>query len=520
MIDNGKKPKERQTKTNSKKTLTEVEQPQDLAPFDIIRTESVFSKFPVHNLSKKGSVNIHITKKNKNGQVDFLWKVSPNRDYGEPRQLAYKLDTLVINRKIDEAGRPLPKVICLGSLREICKELELSGSGRDTNHLKKAFLQNVGALITAKLTYKTKEGFERWLEFGGTRYSVVFTREKFPDGRKADATYIIFHDPYWEFLNSAPARPLNYNYLKALPPAAQRFYELISFEIFAAIKHNLPHAKILYSSYCDRAPQQRYYDRHHTQTQMGQLHKPHLQSGYIAEVRYKPTVDDEGKPDWFICYVPGQKAKEEYNSFNRKGRTKRAEGQQQELSLPKDSITTQTEELLKHFYRLFQGVENPTPRPKEKDQATSLIAQYGFEKARYVVEFAHREAPKTNYQPKTFGGILHYTSEALKELEKKMRAKELLRKREEQKQQEEEKEQKEKQELYEFFLSLSQTEQERINAEVMENLKTHPLPIIWQRVREQGEQALTSPMVKAAFETELRKILQRLKQEKEGNGLK
>jgi hypothetical protein len=48
----------------------------------------------------------------------------------------------------------------------------------------------------------------------------------------------------------------------------------------------------------------------------------------------------------------------------------------------------------------------------------------------------------------------------------------------------------------------------------MEHLKTHPLPLIFQRVREQGDKALTSPMIKAAFEGELRKILERLKQER------
>src|ERR1700733_6605555 len=78
---------------------------------DIIRTETALSRLPVHNLAKKGSIKISIIKKTEKGEVELLWNVSPSRDYGEPRQLAYKLDTIVINQRIEEAGSPLPKTL-------------------------------------------------------------------------------------------------------------------------------------------------------------------------------------------------------------------------------------------------------------------------------------------------------------------------------------------------------------------------------------------------------------------------
>jgi hypothetical protein len=95
----------------------------DLVPIHVIRTETVLSKLPMHNLAKKGNVNIHIIKKNDQGHVELYWKVAPNPEYGDPRQLSYKLDTIVINQRIDQLERPLPKLIKLGSLREIAKEL-------------------------------------------------------------------------------------------------------------------------------------------------------------------------------------------------------------------------------------------------------------------------------------------------------------------------------------------------------------------------------------------------------------
>ena len=60
----------------------------EAAALDIIRTETVLSRLPVHNLAKKGSISIQILKKTSTGEVELLWRISPSRDYGEPRQLA------------------------------------------------------------------------------------------------------------------------------------------------------------------------------------------------------------------------------------------------------------------------------------------------------------------------------------------------------------------------------------------------------------------------------------------------
>lgn len=303
----------------SSTSIFKNEQPGELIPLSIIRTETVLSRLPIHNLCKRGRVNIEIKKRDERGAVDLMWEVSYNDRYGPPRQLAYKLDTLVVNRRIEEAERPLPKHVRLGSLREICKELDLS-EGEATNQVKRAIHQNAGAYITAKLSYKANDGTERKLEAGFTRYNVVFTGEQLPDGRRADAVYLILNDPYREVLNSAPVRPLDYNYLKALNPAAQRFYEVVSYRIFAAIKFKHPHARISYSDYCNYSAQQRYYDYDHFKKQMYKVHRPHLQSGYLSAVRFEETSDDEGKPDWIMFYVPGAKARAEYATFTRKGR--------------------------------------------------------------------------------------------------------------------------------------------------------------------------------------------------------
>src|SRR2546423_1023790 len=144
------------------------EQAQDLTPLNIIRSETVLSRYPIHRLAKRGNISIEIKKRDQDGEVLFNWEVSHNSRHGQPGPLAYKLDTLVINRKIDEARKPLPQIICLGSLRDICEEMGLHASGQNIAHLKKALRQNAFAAVTAKVRYKGLSGEERFVEINDT----------------------------------------------------------------------------------------------------------------------------------------------------------------------------------------------------------------------------------------------------------------------------------------------------------------------------------------------------------------
>jgi len=287
-----------------------------LTPLNVIRTENVVSRFPVHNLSKKGKIEIQIVKRNTQGEVEIKWEVSYNDKHGQARQLAYKLDTIVINRRIEEEGRPLPKLIRLGSLREIADRLDMGGN---TNVIKRALRQNASAFITVKVGYTNVDGTEKTLEADFTRYSVIFTGEKLPDKRRADCVYLNLNDVYWTMLNEAPWRPQDYDYLKALTPAAQRFYEIVSAKFYNTFRFsNLNASKITYSEYCAYSAQQRYFDYEHFKKQMYKVHQPHKKSGYLSDVSYESMQDAEGKPDWMMRYVPGPKAKNEFEYFTGK----------------------------------------------------------------------------------------------------------------------------------------------------------------------------------------------------------
>jgi hypothetical protein len=289
----------------------------DSLPINPIRVETALSRYPVHRIAKHGEIAIDIRERNQNGEVSIRWEVNHIPKYGQPGPLAYKLDTLIINRRIEEAGRPIPRVIRLGSLREITDELGLST--HDTNIIKKAMHQNASVYITAKIRYRQSNGAEQTLETGFTRYQVIFTGERLPDGRTADAVYLVLHDAFIQVLNGAMTRPLDYDYLKNLSPAPQRFYEILSFQMYAAIKNDRHRAKLLYTEFCKYAPLTRHVSWELARKQMAKIHAPHQKSGYIGKIDYEQTVDADGIPDWIMLYQPGPKARAEYRAFTKRG---------------------------------------------------------------------------------------------------------------------------------------------------------------------------------------------------------
>ena len=103
-------------------------------PPNPIRVESGISRYPIHRLAKHGDIAIDIRERNESGEVSIRWEVTHS-----PGPLAYKLDTLIINRRIEEATRPIPRMIRLGSLRDICRELG-QNEGQATKNIKKLTL--------------------------------------------------------------------------------------------------------------------------------------------------------------------------------------------------------------------------------------------------------------------------------------------------------------------------------------------------------------------------------------------
>lgn len=365
------------------------------AEFSAIWVESVMAKLPLHTLSTQGQLQVRIEKRGAGGEISLLWQVSPSSQFGEPRHLAYKLDTLVINKRIDEAGPPTPKVLRLGSLRSICRELGLTESGHNLNDIKQALAQNAGATIKARLFYRDREGGQRKLEAVFSRYSVVFTGDTLPDGSEANGVYVVMNDIYQGFLNQVPLRPLDFNYLRQLAPSACRFYEVVSFRIYSALKYGWPKVSMTYSEYCEATGQRRLETGTAVSKQMYKLHKPHLDSGYLAKVEFEKTLDEDGRADWNIWYVPGPRAKDEYVKFS-EGKQPAGEPTQQSL-LPRGQ--SPAEELVAHFLTLRFGGVKRRIAAKEIEMAKGLLQAGGLAAAKERLATALNAALESGVKP-------------------------------------------------------------------------------------------------------------------------
>ncbi len=221
--------------------------------FNTIRVETAF-RYPIHQLDKaKIGVPIEITKSLGNGAKEY-WRVKHT-----PGPLSYQIDSLVINRKLDEVGwEQLPQLLPIGSLSSICRMLNRSDSGTSRRDIREALEKNAGALITADFQYQlkptdktAKSKGKAYANFRGTfsRYAVYFTGMTLPNGISADCTYVHFNHLYFQALKNATLRPLDYDYLKALTVGAQKFYEIVSYRIFAALTHRRDSAWISYNDY-------------------------------------------------------------------------------------------------------------------------------------------------------------------------------------------------------------------------------------------------------------------------------
>jgi hypothetical protein len=87
-------------------------------------------------------------------------------------------------------------------------------------------------------------------------------------------------------------------------------------------------------------------------------------------------------------------------------------------SKQRSNLHLQAEELVRHFYKVFHGVENDDPPGKAIDQATTLLTSHGFEKAKYVIEYSHAAAESTNFKIQHFGAVLSYASRAIADFDR------------------------------------------------------------------------------------------------------
>jgi hypothetical protein len=161
--------------------------------------------------------------------------------------------------------------------------------------------------------------------------------------------------------------------------------------------------------------------------QMHKIHKPHLDSGYLSKVSYQSYSDADGQPDWWMLYVPGPRAKAEYEYFNqRKGARKQLrEGGNALAEKREPGYSAEALALVRLFYELRYNQPDYTPPPQSNmlKDAEYLLAKHGREKARQIVRFAVEQGrgKPEEAQVRWFQGVLSFEGQALAALQRQQR---------------------------------------------------------------------------------------------------
>jgi hypothetical protein len=118
------------------------------------------------------------------------------------------------------------------------------------------------------------------------------------------------------------------------------------------------------------------------------LYKPLSNGGFIGRAAIEKTRD---RKDYKVIFEKNMKP---------------------EAILPARGVD-EPEALVIYFRQVFfRSSGSININKKELEHAGKLVEAYGFECAKFVIEFAHKEAPKTNFDIKAFGGVMQYAPAA------------------------------------------------------------------------------------------------------------
>lgn len=414
---------------------------QELLIPEFIKAEVNFLMFPFFALSKKGLRQKLQTEykdiiRKDTQQLEIFWQVTANVKYGYPSPFdreVHKVIEQIIDRILDKEGQ-VTNPLCLGSLYGLCKKMEIADSGKNKKTIKESLRRIVATTVTSEGAFFSKKVKRRISDTFHLYDRAVFKDEELSDGNVADTNYLFLGSWYLQSINSFYVKPLDYKYLQSLKSKiASRLYEILGVRFYGLKNKKQSYVWFDYQKLCQLLPItiQRYLS--HARKYLEPAHDELIKTGFLAKIRW-----GENKGDWLIYYYPGKRAKKEIRK-RRETNFLDTELSPNQSFLP--LLDSKAQNLVCYFQKEHNQIEDYKVKKKELDQVQGLIDQYGEEKAKYIVNYALKKAPETNYKMKYFGAVLSYTEEALKTFKEerfreKERKEELKQQREEEKLQE------------------------------------------------------------------------------------
>ena len=282
----------------------------------IINSEVNLLVFPFFSLSTKGLKNKTTTIyqeiiKKGNREINLLWKVSSNSEYGYPGPFDRKVQQAIseilseILKKEGEIKNPIP----LGSLYSLCKRMKIEKyGGAEYRKIKEAFKRIKTTSIESKGTFYSKDN-NQWVEDIFSLYDrVIFKGEKIADNEIADDNYLFLGSWYLQNLNSFYIKPIDYNYLQSLKSKiGSRLYEILGVKFYGLRNRRDNFICYKYSKLCQLLPVTPHEQISLAKQQIDPGNHELQATGFISKFDWR----EKGNKDWLIYYWPGERAKEE-----------------------------------------------------------------------------------------------------------------------------------------------------------------------------------------------------------------
>lgn len=339
---------------------------------------------------------------------DFTFKTSRNTATMYPGPLARKAHLAVLS-VATEQGMPIQNPIAWG-WRDLCRRMEIAGSGRDILQLKAAIESTAGLLIKSHYALFSKPDNRMIRNQDDTLHlydRVSFVGSDLPGGGTADANYLWLSDWYLDNLNAFYTAPLDYElwrWLENRSPIASRLYEYLLLNFHSGT----PVFQINYEKLTQLLPIRPEKFRSKAREQLD----PALKLlEMVAVLRTTEWADSKNGIALLRMHrgktitsprhrgqLPFDFLEEEFTDTI----------EVRELRNPKPAEWS----FVVDFYRLWSGLEGHRPTAKELEQARGIIGQYGPKKAKDVLARVVKRLKKQWPDAKTFGAIQKYLPDA------------------------------------------------------------------------------------------------------------
>jgi len=306
----------------------------------INRCEVNFLKYPYFNVVSKSKhmdcIEINDIERMPDGYKEIYWRVSRSMYYDFPGAFARRIHTEIVTPILNWMPKPIPRLIKLGSLYEMCKVLGIVYHSKNRNDIKKALESIAATTIKTKGTFciKDAQGNKKFIEEKIIHlYEAVYFRGAiFPNGNRADETTIVLSHEYAHNFNRGYVAPLDFSYIKSLHSSvAQRLYELLNIWLYPVLENKSIVLAKKYSTLCSYAPLVKQNKIWLAKQQLKSSHEQLINSNYISSVEWESIGKND---DWLIKYHIGQRAIDWYNSTRRKVKSDNLLSYKQKISDP------------------------------------------------------------------------------------------------------------------------------------------------------------------------------------------